>query len=74
MKNLTNSSEFLTPPEVAALLGVRVRTLAIWRCTGRHDLPFVRVGASIRYRRDAVDAWLASRSGTSTAAVSAALA
>jgi hypothetical protein len=29
------------------------KTLSVWRCTGRYDLPFIRVGRLIRY--DAAD-------------------
>tara|TARA_R110000868_G_scaffold41074_2_gene140769 strand:- start:3430 stop:3687 length:258 start_codon:yes stop_codon:yes gene_type:complete len=59
---------FLTPEQAAQVLGLSVKTLATWRSTGRHALPYIRVGARIRYRRAALDAWLADRQRTSTAA------
>lgn len=48
-------SELLTPVEVCELLRVRPRTLEDWRL-GRSgpNLPFVRLGRSIRYRRNDV--------------------
>ena len=58
----------LTPEQAAEELGLSVKTLATWRSTGRHALPYIRVGARIRYRRADLDAWLASRQRTSTAA------
>lgn len=58
----------LTPEQLATKLDLSVKTLATWRSCGRHALPYIRVGGRIRYRRADVDAWLASRQRTSTAA------
>jgi predicted site-specific integrase-resolvase len=42
----------LDPPRVVARgLGVSTQTLANWRCTGRVDLPFVKINRMVRYRR-----------------------
>ncbi|MBX7075613.1 MAG: helix-turn-helix domain-containing protein [Pirellulales bacterium] len=40
----------LPPKGAAQYLGVREQTLAVWRSTGRYQLPFTRVGRLIRYR------------------------
>lgn len=58
----------MTPQQAAQVLGLSVKTLATWRSTGRHALPFIRCGGRVRYRRSDVDAWLESQSRTSTAA------
>lgn len=58
----------LTPEQAGQVLGLSVKTLAAWRSTGRQALPFIRCGARIRYRRADLDAWLADRRRTSTAA------
>jgi excisionase family DNA binding protein len=58
--------ELLTPSEAANLLRTTTDTLAIWRCTGRHAVPFVKVGRSVRYRRDELLEWLDSRGSTAT--------
>jgi hypothetical protein len=34
----------------AALLDVAAGTLSVWRCTGRYDLEFIKVGRNVRYR------------------------
>ena len=34
----------------AAELGVEESTLAVWRCTGRYHLPYVKVGRLVKYR------------------------
>ena len=52
------SSRLLTTDEAAALVGAKPQTLSIWRCTARHDLPFVRVGRLVRYREKDVLDWL----------------
>jgi excisionase family DNA binding protein len=62
----TTSPELLTPSEAANLLRTTVDTLAVWRSTGRHSIPFVKVGRSVRYRRDELLEWLDSRGSTAT--------
>lgn len=62
-----HSSDLLTPEQAAQLLGLSLKTLATWRSTGRHALPFIRCGARIRYRRSDLAAWLCARQSTSTA-------
>ncbi|WP_081579023.1 helix-turn-helix domain-containing protein [Leptospirillum ferriphilum] len=49
--------DLLPPKETAKLLGVQEQTLAAWRLYGR-DLPYVRVGRLIRYRKSDVLAWI----------------
>lgn len=50
----------LTQNDVAALLKVSKQTLFRWRQLEQGP-PFIQVEGSIRYRRDAVDTWLAER-------------
>lgn len=38
-----------TPKEAAEILGIDAATLAVWRCTQRVDLPFVKIGGRVRY-------------------------
>lgn len=60
----------LTTEEAAALLGVLPETLASWRCLGRYNLPYIKVGRAVRYDRRDIDAWLASRRTTAVARAS----
>nr|WP_294973698.1 helix-turn-helix domain-containing protein [uncultured Pseudomonas sp.] len=53
--------ELLTPTDTANILGLSPRTLATWRSTGRHGLPFIRCGGRIRYRRSDLATWLEHR-------------
>lgn len=47
----TATPDLLTPEEAARLLRTTPRTLANWRCTKRHDLPFTRPYGRVFYRR-----------------------
>lgn len=40
----------LTPAEAAKILGVTIGTLAVWRCTARYPLSFVKIGRRVKYR------------------------
>lgn len=53
--------DFLTETEAADYLSVKPHTLATWRTTGRYGLPFVKIGSKVRYQREALDAWMKSR-------------
>lgn len=56
--------EMMTEDETAEFLTVKPQTLAAWRCRGSHDLPFVKVGRAVRYRRTNVLEWLENRTAT----------
>ena len=56
-----NLDTLLNPEQTAARLDVQVDTLAVWRCTGRYKLPFLKIGRNVRYRLRDVEAWLNAR-------------
>ncbi len=58
---LSAPSELLTRDEAAAYIGVKPQTLAVWHTTKRYNIPLVKVGSKVRYRRADLDAWLESR-------------
>lgn len=41
--------QLLDNSEAAEFLGVSPTTLTTWRSTKRYDLPYVKVGGSVRY-------------------------
>lgn len=53
--------DLLSESQAADLLQVSPGTLSVWRSTGRYALPFVKIGARVRYRRGDLQAWLDSR-------------
>jgi excisionase family DNA binding protein len=58
---LGRTTDLLTSTAAAEYLGVAPNTLAIWRCNKRYEIPYIKVGSHVRYRRDDLDVWLASR-------------
>lgn len=58
---IQRSRDLLDEKQAAEFLGVAPGTLSVWRSRGRHALPFVKVGHLVRYRRDALETWLESR-------------
>ena len=62
--------DLLSAPEVADLLGVSVSTLAIWRCTKRYPLPYLKVGRLVRYRRADIDKFLVQRTKNTQSEIS----
>ena len=58
--------DLLDPEQAAQYLRLKSQTLAVWRVTGRYNLPFVRCGRLIRYKPEDLDAWLESRRQTHT--------
>ena len=44
----------LDPKETGAILNKSQQTLAWWRCSGRYDLPFLKIGGRVMYREDDV--------------------
>ena len=55
---METKEELKTPKEAADFLKVKEQTLAVWRCRGINNLPFVKAGRSIRYRGSDLEAFL----------------
>jgi hypothetical protein len=53
--------DLLDEQRAAAVLTVSPGTLRVWRSTGRYNLPFLRIGRNVRYRRADLIAWLDTR-------------
>lgn len=53
-----HSKEFMTRKEAAHLLGIKEQTLAKWASVGRYDLPYIKVGKAVRYRRADIESYL----------------
>lgn len=53
--------ELLDTKQAANYLGVTPRTLEVWRCVKRHDIPYIKVGRLVKYRQGDLDTWLESR-------------
>lgn len=44
------ASYCLNEKEVASIIGVQHKTLTTWRHTKRVDIPFVKIGRSVKYK------------------------
>lgn len=58
---LKRAGDLLAEKEAADFLQLAPGTLSVWRSTGRYALPFLKVGAKVRYRRGDLQNWLDSR-------------
>lgn len=43
-------TDLLDSTQAATFLGLSAKTLANWRVSGQHDLPYRRIGSAIRYQ------------------------
>jgi hypothetical protein len=55
---MTSISDLLSPQEAAAKLRTTCGTLAVWRCTRRKPLRFVRVGRKIFYKAEDIQLFI----------------
>lgn len=62
----TAPATLLDENEAARILRIKTQTLRVWRCSGRYDLPFVKVGRAVRYRLADINEFIARQSCTAT--------
>ena len=55
------SRDLLNEQAAAQVLDIAPGTLSVWRSTGRHKLPFLKIGRNVRYRKTDLVAWLDAR-------------
>ena len=55
------SDPLFTRAQAAEYIAVKPQTLAAWAVSGRYDLPFLRVGRCVRYRKSDLDRFLNER-------------
>lgn len=53
-----NPDRLMTPNEAADFLGIDAQTLNNWRTTQRVQVPFLKVGRLVRYRRQDLETYL----------------
>jgi len=61
-----SENSLMTRVEAARYLRIKPQTLALWACTGRYCLPYVRIGRRAMYRKSDLDAFLERRTITHT--------
>jgi len=60
-----DEDKLLTENQTADLMTIQPQTLSVWRTTKRYDLPYLKIGRAVRYRRSDVMAFIESRMVTS---------
>lgn len=55
--------------QAAEVLAVKATTLAVWRSTGRYNLPYLKVGRLVKYRISDLAEFLARRTANHTGEV-----
>lgn len=55
------SDPLLDTRAAAPVVGVEPETLEVWRSTKRYNIPYIKVGRLVRYRRSDLLKWLESR-------------
>lgn len=58
MNELMTETKLLTRKEAAAYIGIAEHTLDVWRYAGKHNIPYIKVGRLVKYRKDALDEFL----------------
>ena len=58
---IDRTRELVDEKEAAQFLDNSPGTLSVWRSTGRYNLPFIKIGRNVRYRRSDLIAWLEKR-------------
>ena len=59
-------THLITEREAAARLGLKVSTLRRWRWAGKPNLPFHKIGSSVRYDPQAIQDFIEAGRRTST--------
>ena len=55
------NTEEVDPVVAAQIIGVKVNTLASWRCTKKETIPFYKIGSKVRYKISDLTAWKESK-------------
>ena len=58
---MTFYDSLINPSDAADILGVVKGTLAVWRSTGRYNLPYVKIGSRVMYRLTDIQAFIEER-------------
>ncbi len=54
-------SNMLTSKQAAKYLGISSGTLAVWRCVKQYEIPYYKVGKSVRYRMEDLEKFMSDR-------------
>ena len=55
---LPQNTELLSSHQASIYIGVSPSTMEVWRCTKRYQIPFIKIGRLVRYRKSELDSFL----------------
>lgn len=58
-----DDNALVKPGRLAEALDCKLKTLAVWRSTGRYPLKYIKVGGAVRYHVGSVREFLRNREG-----------
>ncbi len=61
MATLSWPEDRMRRPAAATYIGVTPGTLEVWASTKRYDIPYIKIGKLVYYRRSDLDEWIRSR-------------
>ena len=61
MATATLPTPLLTAEQAAEFLGTTANTLGVWRCKRTVNIPYIKVGKSVRYRLSDLERYLAQQ-------------
>ena len=56
------SDKLLNGHEAASLLGITYHTLAVWKSAKRYNVPYVKIGRLVKYRRSELERFIRDNS------------
>jgi excisionase family DNA binding protein len=63
------ADDLLCTKEAADVLKISKVTMEIWRCTRRQNIPYIKIGRAVRYRRGDLENWINARRVTPCPAI-----
>lgn len=57
-QSFAHSDPMLPNATAAGYLGITPHTLNVWRCNKRFNIPYIKVGGSVKYRQSTLDNFL----------------
>ena len=55
---MNTKERLLSQDEAAEFLGTTKKTLNTWRCNGKYNIPYIKFGNNIKFRKSDLEAWL----------------
>lgn len=58
MSSTDRNDPLLTTKQVSEYLAIKESTLITWRCTRNVEIPYIKIGGCVRYRKSQLEQYL----------------